>query len=111
METYQFQKSSFQYEGKLDLKDSLKIKNKKEKVIIYIVDDFIQREFIQIQLRKLYNKLIQMLKFYLDSDDDTGIAYQEMLNEIEKFRVIMKTKKQFLFDQDILKMEKQKKQK
>ena len=39
-----------------------------------------------------YLKLLKMVNFYLNSDDDTGTAYHEALNEIEKFRQLVKNK-------------------
>ena len=41
---------------------------------------------------KKYLKLLKLVNFYLTSDDDTGTAYHEALNEIEKFRQLVKNK-------------------
>ena len=41
---------------------------------------------------KKYKKLIALLTDLLISDDDTGSTYHEALNQIEKFRQIIKNK-------------------
>ena len=107
METYRFQKISYPYEGKLTLKEALKIKNKKEKVTLYIVDDFIRNEMVRIQFMKHYVRLLKKLQFYLARDDDTGVAYQEALNEMERFRRMIQNKKRFLLEKELFRMEKE----
>lgn len=47
---------------------------------------------VKKQVDKKYQKLISTLTELLVSDDDTGTCYQEVLNQIEKFRQIIKNK-------------------
>ncbi len=44
------------------------------------------------QVDTKYNKLITLITELLVSDDDTGSCYHEVLNQIEKFRQIIKNK-------------------
>ena len=50
------------------------------------------RTIVEIQVAKKYNKLIRLLTELLVSDDDSGESYREALNQIEKFRLIIKNK-------------------
>ena len=46
-----------------------------------------------------------MVNFYLTSDDDTGTAYHEALNEIERFRQLVKNKyRAYLLDKTLKEM-------
>ena len=54
------------------------------------------------QLAKKLDKLMFLLKFYLESDDDSGVAYQEALNEINKFREILRNKYRKLMNEEML---------
>ena len=47
---------------------------------------------VSIQVAKKYDKLIKYLTELLVSDDDTGDAMREALNQIEKFRLMVKNK-------------------
>ena len=96
METYYCKKISYSYQGTLELKEALKIKNKKQQATLYVVDDFLCEVLVKTQILKNYEKLVRMLQFFLDSDDDTGVAYQEALNELERFRRMYWNKKRYL---------------
>ena len=52
----------------------------------------ITHKIVKIQVDKKYNKLIVLLTELLVSDDDSGSGIREALNEIEKFRQIIKNK-------------------
>lgn len=59
------------------------------------------------QVDKKYKKLINILTELLISDDDTGDSYREALNQIEKFRLIIKNKyRSYLTKKDLEKMAK-----
>ena len=60
------------------------------------------------QVMKKYNKLIPLLTELLISDDESGDAFREALNHIEKFRLEVKIKyREFLKQQELEKMGKQ----
>lgn len=57
---------------------------------------------------KQYNKLIAYLTELLVSDDDTGDAMREALNQIERFRIQIKNKyRHYLMKKDLEMMSKQ----
>lgn len=60
------------------------------------------------QVLKKYNKLIELLTELLISDDESGEAFREALNHIEKFRLEVKIKyREFLKKQELEMMSKQ----
>ena len=89
MTNYIVIKKSYSYLGELSLGKPLKI-SKNE--IINIYDLTMQKIFITNKVYKKYLKLLKLVNFYLNSEDDTGTAYHEALNEIEKFRQLVKNK-------------------
>ena len=55
----------------------------------------------------MYKKLLNLLAELLTDDDDSGDSYREALNQIERFRMIIKNKyRDFLLRQDLEKMSK-----
>ena len=59
---------------------------------------------VSIQVAKKYDKLIRYLTELLVSDDDTGDAMREALNQIEKFRQEIKNKYRKFLKQKELEM-------
>lgn len=61
------------------------------------------------KVMKQYNKLITYLtQLLIDADDDDGDTYRECLNQIEKFRLIIKNKyRDFLKKKELEMMSKQ----
>lgn len=59
---------------------------------IKVVSVELSKSMYQRQVGKKYNKLIKLITDLLMSDDDTGEAYREALNQIEKFRLEIKNK-------------------
>ena len=92
METYKCIEKSYSYTGKLILDKSITISYTKEKTNIHVVDYIIKKEVTKRQLVKRYEKLIKFITFYLANDDDSGVAYQEALNEINKYKQIIRNK-------------------
>lgn len=77
------------------------------KNIVVISKDFAQ-PIVTLQVMKKYDKLIKYLTELLISDDDTGDAMREALNQIEKFRLIIKNKyRKFLKQKELELMSKQ----
>ena len=102
MTNYIVIKKSYSYLGELSLGKPLKI-NKNE--IINIYDLAMQKIFITNKVYKKYLKLLKLVNFYLNSEDDTGTAYHEALNEIEKFRQLVKNKyRAYLLEKELKKM-------
>ena len=103
MNNYLVIEKSFTYNGDLTLGKELTIKSHDNKVSIYSLD--IQKVFISNKVYKKYLKLLKLVDFYLTSDDDTGTALEEALNEIERFRQLVKNKyKAYLLDQTLKEM-------
>ena len=72
------------------------------------VDYIIKKEITKRQLVKRYEKLIRLLTFYLANDDGSGVAYQEALNEITRYREIIRNKyRKFIKETNIEKIEKE----
>lgn len=59
---------------------------------LMLYDKKLAYPIVKKQVDKKYQKLISTLTELLVSDDDTGSCYQEALNQIEKFRQIIKNK-------------------
>ena len=103
MNNYLVIEKSFTYNGDLFLGKELTIKSHDNKVSIYSLD--IQKVFISNKVYKKYLKLLKLVDFYLTSDDDTGTALEEALNEIERFRQLVKNKyKSYLLDKTLKEM-------
>ena len=103
MNNYLIIEKSFTYNGDLTLGKELTIKSHDNTVSIYNLE--IQKVFISNKVYKKYLKLLKMVNFYLTSDDDTGTAYHEALNEIEKFRQLVKNKyRAYLLEKTIKEM-------
>ncbi len=97
---------SYEYSGDLTLGKELNVTLKKEIISIYDLE--IQKVFITNRVYKKYLKLLKMVNFYLNSEDDTGTAYHEALNEIEKFRQLVKNKyRKYLLDETLKEMSKE----
>lgn len=93
MERYHFIKKSYSYEGKLSFGEKITIQAaKKKNHNLSIYDEYIQKHLLKRQVKKKYQKLLQMLLFYLNTEDDTGVSYQEALNKIEYFRQLIRNK-------------------
>lgn len=92
METYKCIEKSYSYTGELILDKSITISYTKGKTNIHVVDYIIKKEVTKRQLVKRYEKLIKFITFYLANDDDSGVAYQEALNEINKYKQIIRNK-------------------
>ena len=102
MTNYIVIKKSYSYLGELSLGKPLKI-SKNE--IINIYDLTMQKIFITNKVYKKYLKLLKLVNFYLNSEDDTGTAYHEALNEIEKFRQLVKNKyRAYLLEKELKEM-------
>lgn len=103
MNSYLVVEKSFTYNGDLTLGKELAIKSHDSKVFIYSLE--MQKGFISNKVYKKYLKLLRLVNFYLNSDDDTGTAYHEALNEIEKFRQLVKNKyRAYLLDKTLKEM-------
>ena len=90
MNNYLAIEKTLKYDGNLELGKDLIIVSNNVKVYIYNSD--IQKVFISNKVYRKYLKLLKLVNFYLNSDDDTGTAYSEALNEMEKFRQLVKNK-------------------
>lgn len=102
METYRCVEKSYSYDGDLMLDKAISISYTKKSSVIHVVDYIIKKEMLKRQLAKKLDKLMRLLKFYLENDDDSGVAYQEALNEINKFREILRNKYRKLMNEEML---------
>ena len=106
MNNYLIIEKSYTYEGEILLGKSLNIAIKDENISIYDLE--IQKIFITAKVYKKYLKLLKIVNFYLNSEDDTGTAYHEALNEIERFRQLVKNKyRAYLLDKTLKEMSKE----
>ncbi|MBQ9019365.1 MAG: hypothetical protein IJ097_03570 [Bacilli bacterium] len=75
---------------------------------IRVVDTKLASSLVSKQVFKKYNKLINYLTELLTSDDDSGESCRQALNQIERFRVEIKTKyRKFLKQKELETMSKQ----
>ena len=75
---------------------------------IVVVNKKLARPLVTKKVSKKYKKLILLLTELLITDDDTGEALREALNQIEKFRQEIKNKyRTYLSKKELEKMSKQ----
>ena len=76
---------------------------------IMVMDRNLANPLASKKVMKQYNKLIAYLtQLLIDADDDDGDTYRECLNQIEKFRLIIKNKyRDFLKRKELEMMSKQ----
>ena len=75
---------------------------------IVIYSKILGEKVVSSKVMKKYDKLIKYLTELLVSDDDTGDAMREALNQIEKFRLEIKIKyRKFLKKKELELMSKQ----
>lgn len=76
---------------------------------IQVIDKKIAHSIVSSLVLKKYNRLVnQLLKMLVDSDDDSGDSYRQILDKIERFRLQVKNKyRAFLKKQELAKMSKQ----
>lgn len=108
MNEYVLITSSFQYEGNITFAKKVRLSFSKLHISsVSIYNEPLQKLIITKQVMGKYQKLLKIVNFYLDTDDDTGVAYQEALNEIERFRLIVKNKyRQYILEQQLKEMSK-----
>ena len=89
------------------------IRNKKIKIKdlvvtnIVIIDKKLANPLVVKKVSKIYKKLIAILTELLVSDEESGDVYREVLNQIEKFRQIIKNKyRSFLTKKELEQMAK-----
>ena len=104
------QKIKYKLLNKNDLKelDGFLFGRKTHKICGFQLKDLIicnrkiARTIVKMQVIKKYNKLIRLLTELLVSDDESGESYREALNQIEKFRLIIKNKyREYLSRKDL----------
>lgn len=71
---------------------------------ILVSDKVLAHPLVICQVSKKYKTLIDKLTILLTSDDDSGECFREALNQIEKFRLIIKNKYRFYLKQNELKV-------
>lgn len=76
---------------------------------IEVCDKNLANPLASRKVLKQYNKLIAYLtQLLIDEDDDDGATYHEILNQIEKFRLIIKNRyREFLKKKELEMMSKQ----
>lgn len=74
---------------------------------IEVCDRKLANPVVYVKVNTMYKKLLNLLAELLTDDDDSGDSYREALNQIERFRMIIKNKyRDFLLRQDLEKMSK-----
>ena len=75
---------------------------------IVIIDKKLANPLVVKKVSKLYKKLIAILTELLVSDEESGDIYREVLNQIEKFRLMVKNEyRNFLTRKELEHMSKQ----
>lgn len=105
---YKLVRKTYSYQGKLDLAKELTISCTKKKVpYINVYALLLQKQFITKKVYQKYLKILKKICFYLSTEDDSGVAYQEALTEIERFRQLVKNKyKAYLLEKELKEMAK-----
>lgn len=89
------------------IKDKIYIINKEKIINILIYDKDLGHPIAIKQVEKKWNKLISILPDLLVSDDEEGAGLREALNQIEKFKQIIKNKyRKYLYQKDLEKISK-----
>lgn len=89
------------------VKDKIYVINKEKIINILIYNKDLGHSIAIKQVEKKWNKLISILPDLLVSDDEDGAGLREALNQIEKFRQIIKNKyRKYLYKKDLEKMSK-----
>ena len=96
METYRCVEKSYSYDGDLMLDKAISISYTKKSSVIHVVDYIIKKEMLKKQLAKKLDKLMRLLKFYLESDDDSEEMLESINNELLKYEILFKRKLHFL---------------
>lgn len=74
---------------------------------IMICNKYLANPVVYVKVNSLYKKLINLLTDLLTEDDGSGNGYREALNQIERFRMVIKNKyRDYLFKEDLEKMSK-----
>ena len=75
---------------------------------IVVCNRYLANPVVVVKVNSIYKKLLIMLTDLLTEDDDgSGENYREALNQIERFRIIIKNKyRDFLLREDLEKMSK-----
>lgn len=74
---------------------------------IEICNRYLANPVVYVKVHTMYKKLLNLLADLLTDDDDSGDSYREALNQIERFRMIIKNKyRDFLLREDLEKMSK-----
>lgn len=74
---------------------------------IEVCDRKLANPVVYVKVHTMYKKLLELLAELLTDDDDSGDSYREALNQIERFRMIIKNKyREYLLRQDLEKMSK-----
>ena len=74
---------------------------------ISVCDRKFANPVVYVKVHSQYKKLLALLTDLLTDDDDSGDNYREALNQIERFRMIIKNKyRDFLLREDLEKMSK-----
>ncbi len=85
------------------LKKGLTIVEKEAKGRVTFYENEMVTSLIYKKYHRKYQNLIKHLCFYLSTDDESGTALREALNEIEKFRIELKNKYQKILNKEELK--------
>ena len=72
---------------------------------IRVCDRSLARSVVVVKVNSLYKKLLNVIADLLTEDDESGECYREALNQIERFRTIIKNKyRDYLLKEDLMSM-------
>lgn len=106
--TYILTEAKIEQESTVNLQKGIRLSFSKLQIsTVYIYDLTMQKQVLTKKIYNKYKKLLKKVIFYVEQDDETGTAYEEALNEIEKFRLIVKNKyRKYMLEQELKEMSK-----
>ena len=106
--TYILTEAKIEQESTVNLQKGIRLSLSKLQIsTVYIYDLTMQKQVLTKKIYNKYKKLLKKVIFYVEQDDETGTAYEEALNEIEKFRLIVKNKyRKYMLEQELKEMSK-----
>ena len=108
MNSYVLVKNTYPYDDVMDLSGGIHMSFSKIQIpLLYIYNEDLQKQVITTKVIRKYQKLLKMVTFYFNCDDDTGVAYQEAFSEIQRFYQILKNKyRKYVLEEKLEEIEK-----
>lgn len=108
MNSYILVRKTYQYDDVMNLVNGIHMSFSKIHIsLVYIYNENLQKQVLTTKVMRKYQKLLKMVMFYFNCDDDTGVAYQEALSEIQRFYQMLKNKyRKYILEEQLNEIEK-----